>query len=75
MPAAETRVQGDKVSGQLESRHYFKANDTVQHSRGEVGTVVGGYALYATIAWSDGRTEEVDQFDPLVVVIQRAGAE
>jgi hypothetical protein len=63
------------VSRQLESRHYFRARDTVQHRDGDTGTVVEGYALYATVAWSDGRREEVDQFDPFVFVIERAESE
>ena len=63
------------MSGQLESRHFFRASDVVQHLDGHLGTVVEGYALYATIVWSDGRQEEVEQFDPGVVVIQRAEPE
>jgi hypothetical protein len=63
------------VSRQLESRHYFRVRDTVQHLDGQLGTVVEGYALYATVAWSDGRQEEVDQFDPFVFVIERADSE
>lgn len=62
------------MSIQLESRHYFKARDTVQHLSGELGTVMEGHALYATVAWSDGRKEEVDQFDPFVSVVERAGS-
>lgn len=60
------------MSGQLESRHFFRARDTVQHQDGRIGIVVDCQALYATIAWADGRTEEVDQFEPAVVVIDRA---
>jgi hypothetical protein len=60
------------VSIQLESRHYFMVRDTVQHLDGYLGTVVEGYALYATVLWDDGRKEEVDQFDPLVFVVERA---
>lgn len=60
------------MSLQLESRHFFRTRDTVQHLNGDMGTVVEGFSLYATVAWTDGRREEVDQFDPFVVVIERA---
>lgn len=60
------------VSGQMESRHFFRDRDTVQHQDGAVGTVVSGLALYAVIEWVDGRRQEVDQFDPAVVVLERA---
>lgn len=60
------------MSGQLESRHFYRMRDVVQHRNGQIGTVVDGQALYATVAWIDGRREEIDQFDPLVVVIERA---
>lgn len=60
------------MSGQLESRHFFRDRDTVQHIDGFMGTVESGHALYATITWIDGRREEVEQFDPSVVVIERA---
>jgi hypothetical protein len=61
-----------RVSVQLESRHFFRVRDRVQHLDGLFGTVVDSQALYATIDWSDGRREEVDQFDPRVVVVDRA---
>ena len=60
------------MSEQLESRHFFKVRDTVQHLDGYIGTVVEELALYATIVWTDGRREEIEQFDPLVAVIERA---
>lgn len=60
------------MSGQLESRHFFRTRDTVQHVDGRFGTVVEAQALYATIRWDDGRDEEVDQFDPRVAVFERA---
>lgn len=60
------------MSVQLESRHFYKARDIVQHQDGGFGAVVEGQALYAVIEWFDGRREEVDQFDPLVWVVQRA---
>ena len=63
------------MSIQLESRHFFRARDTVQHLDGQLGTVVEGHALYATVTWSDGRQEEVDQFDPAVFVVERADSE
>lgn len=61
------------MSGQLESRHFFRERDVVQDLDGFFGTVVSGEALYATIDWTDGRREEVEQFDPSVVVVERAG--
>ncbi len=61
-----------RVSGQLESRHFFRDRDTVEHVDGLEGTVLSGHSLFATIAWRDGRCEEVEQFDPLVVVVERA---
>ncbi len=63
------------MSKQLESRHFFRARDTVQHLDGQLGTVVDGHPLYAVVAWSDGRCEEVEQFDPFVMVIERADPE
>lgn len=60
------------MSVQLESRHFFRARDTVQDRSGHLGTVVEGFALYAIIDWNDGRREEVDQFDSLVVVVERS---
>lgn len=62
------------VSVQLESRHFFQMRDTVQDRNGRTGTVQEGWSLYAVVAWEDGRREEVDQFDPRVVVIQRGDA-
>ena len=63
------------MSRQLESRHFYRVRDMVQHLDGHLGTVVEGFALYAVVAWSDGRLEEVDQFDPFVFVIERAEPE
>lgn len=60
------------MSLQLESRHFFRVRDTVQHRDGQLGTVLDGQALYAVVLWEDGRREEVDQFDPWIVVHQRA---
>lgn len=60
------------MSTQLESRHFLKAGDAVQHLRGHAGTVVEAFALYAVVRWEDGRQEEVDQLDPSVFVTERA---
>lgn len=62
------------MSGQLESRHFFRDRDTVERIDGAVGTVLVGHSLFATIEWRDGRREEVEQFDPSVVVVERAAA-
>ena len=55
----------------MESRHFFRVRDTVQHRDGWTGRVVEGQALYAVVEWADGRTEEVEQFDPRIVVLDR----
>ena len=57
---------------QVESRHFMKVDDTVEDSSGARGCVVEGWALYAVVQWSDGRRAEVEQFDPRVVVVERA---
>jgi hypothetical protein len=63
------------LSGQLESRHYFRKRDSVQHLDGYYGTVVDSQALYATIRWEDESEVEIDQFDPSVTVVLRAEPE
>lgn len=60
------------MSVKLESRHYFQDRDNVQDRDGRFGTVASGFALYAVIVWSDGSQEEVEQFDPRVIVLERA---
>lgn len=60
------------MSGQLESRHFFRENDQVQHRDGLYGSVIESSALFAVVLWDDGTRAEVDQFDPTVVVIERA---
>jgi len=60
------------VSTQLESKHFYKTGDTVQHLTGPIGTVVEGLSLYAVVRWDDGRQEEVDQLDPAITVLERA---
>lgn len=47
----------------------------MQHRSGHLGRVVEGFSLYAIVDWNDGRREEVDQFDALVVVVRRAESE
>jgi hypothetical protein len=63
------------VSTQLESRHFLKPGDAVQHVDGRTGTVAEAFALYAVVQWEEGRPEEVDQLDPRVFVTQRASRE
>lgn len=63
------------MSTQLESRHFYNTGDVVQHVGGPTGTVVEGFALFAVVRWEDGRQEEVDQLDPRISVIERAGRE
>ncbi|MEX2572008.1 MAG: hypothetical protein WD737_11975 [Gemmatimonadota bacterium] len=60
------------MSGQLESPHFFQTGDTVRAIDGSLGTVVEGESLYALIEWRTGAREELDQFDPRVLVVQRA---
>ena len=62
----------ERVSVKLESRHYFRDRDSVQDQNGRSGTVASAFALFAIIDWSDGHREEVEQFDPLVIVLERA---
>lgn len=63
------------MSTQLESRHFLKSGDAVQHVGGRTGSVVESFALYAVVRWEDGRQEEVDQLDPTVFVTERAARE
>lgn len=63
------------MSHQLESRHFFRARDAVQRRDGREGEVVEAWALYARIRWEGGGEEEVDQFDPRIVVLQRSAPE
>jgi hypothetical protein len=73
-PADRPPYREGSVSGQLESRHFFRTRDTVQHVDGYFGTVMEAQALFATILWDDQRHEEIDQFDPRVAVFERAEA-
>lgn len=59
----------------MESRHFLKQGDAVQHLDGRPGRVVESFALYAVVRWEDGRQEEVDQLDPRVFVTERAEKE
>ena len=59
------------MSGQLESNHYFRSGDVVRDLNGVIGTVAESWSLYAVVTWTDGRREEVDQFDPRVTVLHR----
>lgn len=61
------------MSRQLESHHFFRDQDTVQHTDGRQGVVTEGHSLFATVEWEGGVREEVEQFDPAVTVLQRAG--
>lgn len=47
----------------------------MEHRDGSLGVVAFSQALYAVIDWDDGRREEIDQFDPAVAVLERAGGE
>lgn len=63
------------MGGQLESRHFFRDNDRVQHIDGRQGLVTEGQSLFAMVEWEDGERGEVEQFDPAVVVLERSGSE
>jgi hypothetical protein len=63
------------MSGQAESRHFFRIHDTVEDTGGRSGVVLRGSALYATIRWLDGEEQELEQFDPRVVVTIRGDRE
>lgn len=60
------------MSAQLESSHFYRSGDLVQHVAGSAGSVLESYALYAVVRWDDGREEEVDQLDPAITVTERA---
>jgi hypothetical protein len=60
------------VSGQLESHHFFRTGDTVRALDGRMGSITEGRALYAVIEWDDTSVQEIDQFDPSILVVQRA---
>jgi hypothetical protein len=60
------------MSGQLESHHFFRVGDLVHALDGRTGVVLEAWTHYAAIRWSDGRREELDQFDPGVTVVRRA---
>ena len=47
----------------------------MRHRDGLCGTIVDGRALFALVEWDDGRKEEIDQFDPRVVVVERGTGE
>jgi hypothetical protein len=58
---------------QLESAHFLRTGDGVRHADGREGFVVEAAALYAVVRWELGSEEEVEQLDPRVVVVERAG--
>lgn len=60
------------MSGQLESQHFFRTGDEVRGDDGRSGRVLEASPLYATIEWEAGIRTEIDQFDPRVVVTERA---
>jgi hypothetical protein len=63
------------MSGQAESRHFFRVHDSVEDPDGRGGVVVRGSALYATVRWRDGEEQELEQFDARVVVTLRGDRE
>lgn len=64
------------MSSQLESHHFFRLNDRVEHLDGRQGFIVEAFSLYAVVDWGWGVREEIEQFVPDVFVIERdAGAQ
>jgi hypothetical protein len=61
------------MSGQAESRHFFRIHDIVEDPDGAEGVVVASSALYAVVRWSNGMEDEIDQFEPSVLVVMREG--
>lgn len=62
------------MSLQTESRHFLREGDLVLGQDRGYGRVIEGWALYAIVEWFDGRREEVNQFEPLIEVVERANA-
>lgn len=60
------------MRSQLESLHYYRSGERVRDWAGREGTVLEGLALWATIRWDDGGTEEIAQLDPDITVLDRA---
>lgn len=59
------------MTGQLESKHFFRIGDSVRSAEGHFGLVIESSTLYAVIEWDFAAREEIDQFDPRVVVVER----
>jgi len=64
----------ERMSGQLESHHFFRIGDEIRALDGRLGRVEQAYSLYAVVRWDDGHSEEIDQFDRRVTVVRRAEA-
>lgn len=58
---------------QLESHHFFREDDHVEHVDGRQGRVVESYSLFAVIEWEWGPREEVEQFTAEITVVERGG--
>ena len=59
------------MTGQLESRHFFRAGDLVRSLDGRTGQVIEAWTLYVVVEWSDGGRGDVEQFDETVFVEER----
>jgi hypothetical protein len=56
----------------IKSRHSFGKGDVLMDRDGIRGVVRTASALYARVAWEDGRATEVEQSDPAYTVEIRA---
>lgn len=54
----------------MDGLHLFDAGDGATRYDGVRGIVTEASALWATVAWEDGRSEEVEQGDPTVWAFQ-----
>lgn len=63
------------MTAQIESNHFYRSGDTIRRHDGRVGVVTEGHSLFAIVTWNDGAREEVDQFDPSIIVELRSGSD
>ncbi len=59
------------MTGQLESRHFYRVGDLLRSIEGNTGRVVEAWTHHVIVEWNDGRRVEVEQFDETVSVEER----